>query len=335
MRTMIAVLIFTILTTICWGVYGPLLAEGNAGMNKSSLRPFICVGIAYCIIAVAVPLVLLKLRGEVGGWTITGTVWSLIAGAAGALGALGVILAFRFGGNPLYVMPLIFGGAPVINTFVTMFMGRTYRQASPWFLAGLIVVITGAVTVLLFRPLPPSHGGASRAMELADWARVAASVILAAASWGVYGPVLHKGQMAMQGSRLRPFVCVGVAYFLIAVLIPGILLGLWNEQGNFTPVGSLWSLAGGTAGALGALGVILAFTFGGKPVYVMPIVFGGAPVINALVTMTQKGSWGQASPPFFAGMLLVIVGAVTVLVFAPRGHAPAHAAKAAKPAKAH
>lgn len=332
MRSMLAVLVFTVLTTVCWGVYGPLLQLGHSGMNQSSLRPFICVGIAYCVIAVAVPLVLLQLRGEAGSWTATGTIWSLIAGAAGALGALGVILAFRFGGNPLYVMPLIFGGAPVVNTALTMLMGRTYRQASPLFFAGLIVVITGAVTVLVFRPLPPAHAAAHE-MTWSDWGGVAGSIVLAVVCWGVYGPVLHKGQMAMQGSRLRPFLCVGVAYFLIAVLVPLVLLGLWTEQGNFTPVGSLWSLAGGTAGALGALGVILAFTFGGKPVYVMPVVFGGAPVINALVSISRAGTWNQAHPLFYAGMLLVIGGAVTVLIFAPRGgHAPAP--KMAKPAKA-
>ncbi len=85
MRSMIAVLAFTILTTLCWGIYGPLLSLGHDSMNNSSLRPFICVGIAYCVIAVAVPLVLLQLRGEAGSWTATGTLWSLIAGATGAL----------------------------------------------------------------------------------------------------------------------------------------------------------------------------------------------------------------------------------------------------------
>ena len=46
------------------------------------------------------------------------------------------------------------------------------------------------------------------------------AVALALLSWGAYGPVLHKGQAAMGGSRLRPLICIGVAYFLIAVLVP-------------------------------------------------------------------------------------------------------------------
>jgi hypothetical protein len=114
-------------------------------------------------------------------------------------------------------------------------------------------------------------------------------------------------------------------------LVPGLLLSVWHEQGGFTWSGSAWSLAGGAAGAIGALGIIMAFTFGGKPVYVMPIVFGAAPVINTFTTMTQFGSWGHAGPIFYAGLLLVIAGACTVLVFAPKGTPHAAPAKAPSP----
>ncbi len=157
MRGMIAVILFTLLTALCWGVYGPVLHNGQHDMEGSSLRPFICVGLAYFLIAVVVPLAVLKTRGEVGAWTVTGIIWSLVAGAAGALGALGIVLAFKFDGNPVYVMPLVFGGAPVVNTFTTMYLTRTTKQAGPMFFAGLILVVVGAVTVLLFRPA--GHGG--------------------------------------------------------------------------------------------------------------------------------------------------------------------------------
>ena len=76
-----------------------------------------------------------------------------------------------------------------------------------------------------------------------------------------------------------------LAYFLIAVIVPTLLLLRWEEPGEFTFGGSLWSLAGGAAGALGALGIIMAFNFGGKPIFVMPLVFGGAPVINTFVSL--------------------------------------------------
>jgi len=135
--------------------------------------------------------------------------------------------------------------------------------------------------------------------------------------------VLHRGQAAMEGSRLRPLVCIGVAYFLIAVLVPLGLLGPLGDTGSWSTKGILWSLGAGALGALGALGTILAFTLGGKPFTVMPVVFGGAPVINTLTTLALHDTpLSTVSPFFLAGMLIVAAGAATVLAFGPRGHAP-------------
>jgi len=346
------------LTAFCWGVYGPVLHFGREEMH-SNLRPFMCVGLAYFVIAVIVPLVLLS-RGERGGWTGKGVLWSLLAGTAGALGALGVILALGFGGKPIYVMPLVFGGAPVVNTLLTAFMNRSFNQLKAPFLAGLILVITGAVTVLVFKPQPQAHAqpaaaavAASQAAAADDPAVEAApidavkaeaikpatvekkaerflevllSIAIAMFSWGAYGPVLHRGQAAMGGSRLRPLICIGAAYFLIAVLVPLGLLVPMGDTGNWDISGTLWSLGAGSLGALGALGTILAFACGGKPFTVMPVVFGCAPVINTLTTLALAHTPTTAiSPWFLAGLLIVAVGAATVLIFGPRGHAPAAA----------
>ena len=150
------------------------------------------------------------------------------------------------------------------------------------------------------------------------------SIALAMVSWGSYGPVLHRGQAGMEGSRLRPLVCIGMSYFLIAVLVPLALLVPLGDTGQWHASGILWSLGAGSLGALGALGTILAFTLGGKPFTVMPVVFGCAPVINTLTTLAlHEVPLSSVSPFFLAGMLIVAVGAATVLAFGPRGHAPA------------
>jgi hypothetical protein len=243
-----------------------------------------------------------------------------------------VILALFFGGKPIYVMPLVFGGAPVINTLLSATMNKAFSQLKAPFLAGLILVITGAVTVLVFKPQPAvaatatpvAAGIAANAERVAE---VLAAVALAMVSWGAYGPVLHRGQAAMLGSRLRPLVCIGAAYFLIAVLVPLSLLVPLGDQGTWAWNGTAWSLAAGALGAVGALGTILAFACGGKPFTVMPVVFGCAPVINTLTTLAfAHTAPGDISPWFLAGMLIVAVGAATVLVFGPRPHAPSRAA---------
>jgi hypothetical protein len=262
----------------------------------------------------------------------------MLSGVAGSLGALGVILALTAGGNPIYVMPLVFGGAPVVNTLMSAYLNKSFDQLKAPFLAGLILVITGAVTVLIFKPQvhpKPDATQVTAAVQVDSSDAVAVekkaerfieillAVSLALLSWGVYGPVLHKGQAAMGGSRFRPLICIGIAYFLIAVLVPLSLLQPLGDKGSWSLVGVAWSTAAGSLGAIGALGTILAFACGGKPFTVMPVVFGCAPVINTLTTLSLSHTPTSALSPFFlAGILIVGVGAATVLTFGPRGHAP-------------
>ncbi len=385
-------LVFVALAFVSWGLYGPVLREGQHLLGTpsapSSLRSLICVGIAYFLIAVIVPLYVLYSRGEPGKWSLGGFVWSFVAGALGALGALGVVLAFKFHGDPVFVMPLIFGGAPVVNTLVTMALARNLREASLLFYLGVIVVAIGAAGVLFFKPMrsSASHGHVSspvRMMASTEFGNTAhvtftrvgiglqshrvvqdppetqdgdpspapaagqptsdtkpapqpvqnspimvfLSVILTALCWGTYGPILHWGQARMENSRMRPFLCVGLAYFVLAVVLPILLLPTFPEGESISWWGGvMWSLLGGTAGALGALGIIYAFNAGGKPMFVMPLVFGLAPVVNTFAEIVSRQLYGQISPYFFVSLGLVILGAVTVLVCAPRAKPKAETA---------
>jgi len=327
-----AFLPFVFLTIICWGNYGVLMHQGKALMGDA-LRPFVGVGFAYFAIAVLVPSALLWFKGEKGNWSGGGIFLSLLAGAVGALGALGVILAFSFNAKPIYVMPLVFGGAPVINTLVTMSMSQNLEKIKPIFLIGILMAALGGAGVLVFKPAeaakplgvaPAGEAAAEVAPVKAElnFPMVAFSIAMAVVSWGAYGPVLHKGQMKMGGSRLRPFLCVGIAYFVIAVAIPLAILPMLSSTGQWNVGGMAWSLAGGAAGAVGALGIIYAFNFGGKPIYVMPLIFGMAPVMNTVTTLTENASWGQIGPRFLVALGVTIAGAVTVLIFAPKS-APA------------
>ncbi len=341
-------LVFVLLAAAAWGVYGPTLHSGQLALGEgpgmlSRWKPFVCVGIAYFLIAVIYPLVMIPREGK-GHWSLSGMTWSFAAGVGGALGALGIILAHLFGGKPVFVMPLVFGFAPVINTIVTAFMSRTLRQSSPVFYIGVLVVAIGAAGVMYFQPKHNAEPAKSSSQSAqpgesaqgatqpgdktaadTDWQFpfMIGSIALTALCWGSYGPILHKGQARMGGSRLRPFLMVGLAYLLMAVVLP---LAFWQllppDPGDINFNGVAWSLLGGAAGAAGALGIIYAFNFGGKPVTVMPLVFGGAPVVNTLVTTFADKSWSSLSIFFFMSMLLVIAGAVTVLTNAPQGHTP-------------
>ena len=63
---------------------------------------------------------------------------------------------------------------------------------------------------------------------------VLAFIVMTFLCWGSYGPVLHEGQDAMEKSLWRPFILVGVAYFLVAVCVPLVMRKLVDEPGQWT-----------------------------------------------------------------------------------------------------
>ncbi len=139
----------------------------------------------------------------------------------------------------------------------------------------------------------------------------------AAVSWGLYGPVLHQGQVDLK-NPMRALLCVGVAYFLVGVIVPVIALSSQGQLGGFTTKGSLLAGAGGALGAVGAVCIIYAFRSGGIPTYVMPLVFAGAPIINALFSMILHPPKHAPNPLVYVGMILAATGAGMVLYFKPQ-----------------
>ncbi len=141
-------------------------------------------------------------------------------------------------------------------------------------------------------------------------------VVGAVLAWGVYGPALHKGQVTL-GNPLKALLCVGVAYFLIGVLVPVIALSTHGGITHFNTNGSIWAGIGGALGAIGAVCIIYAFKAGGLPAYVMPLVFGGAPVINVIVSMGTHPPKTAPNPLLSVGFALAVLGAGMVLYFKP------------------
>lgn len=148
------------------------------------------------------------------------------------------------------------------------------------------------------------------------WLSFVAGAVL---SWGVYGAMLHQGQVKL-GNPMRALLCVGVAYFLVGVLVPVLVL-MAQGQGlrGFNGSGTTFATVAGMLGALGAVCIIFAFRTGGTPTYVMPLVFGGAPLVNVLYTMYIHPPRAAVSPMLYIGFLLTAIGAGTVLYFKPQG----------------
>lgn len=145
------------------------------------------------------------------------------------------------------------------------------------------------------------------------WFAYVAGAVL---SWGIYGAALHKGQVAL-GNPQRAFLCVGVAYFLIAVLVPLVSLAAQGELRSFNAFGTVTATLAGALGALGAVCIIFAFRAGASPLYVMPLVFGGAPLVNVLTSLVLEPPKTAASPMLYVGFVVAAVGAGMVLYYRP------------------
>lgn len=165
--------------------------------------------------------------------------------------------------------------------------------------------------------------------------------LLTAFFWGLYGPVLGWARAAEGNNPFKPYLLIGVAY-LIWAIIGGALGMLYTKVPfEFSGDGLKWGFGAGSLGAFGALTLTLAmFSFppGTKPRpdLVMPIVFGGAVTVTAIVNVLASRNVENAhapSPWLWAG--IVGMGICIVVVAYNTPHVPpkkAGTAPASKPA---
>jgi len=143
--------IFVAGAVLSWGAYGALLYLGQTQLGNP-LKALLCVGIAYFLIGVIVPVVGLSSQGALSGFNTGGLITATIAGALGAAGAACIIWAFKAGGLPFYVMPLVFGGAPIVNVLLGMVIHPPKSAINPMLYVGFLLASLGAAMVLYFRP---------------------------------------------------------------------------------------------------------------------------------------------------------------------------------------
>ncbi len=141
--------------------------------------------------------------------------------------------------------------------------------------------------------------------------------------WGLYGPTLGKARAA-DLSPFKPYVSIGVAYLVWAIV--GGLIGMWykGDSFSFTGSGSAWGFAAGTLGAWGAFNLTLAMFSGGgaMPHIVMPVVFGGAVSIAAVASVVSLGGTEKVNPMLWVGILGMVVCIIIVAANTPHAAPP-------------
>ena len=179
---------------LAWGTYVPLVFFGGTelttrpGTVGGRLASILCVGIAYFLLAVVIPVVMMAIRDDAKPeWKMTGLVFSSLAGVAGAVGAICVIFASKAavdtakleGINPatyrVYIAPLIFALAPAINTLLSLVWhpksGDPFHMAFEmpgWKLpVGILLVAAGTFLVLYSKEEAEAAKGGAKPAPIA------------------------------------------------------------------------------------------------------------------------------------------------------------------------
>lgn len=146
--------------------------------------------------------------------------------------------------------------------------------------------------------------------------------------WGMYGPTLANARSPnREWGPFKPYVFIGVAYLVLAIVGGALMMKVvfndnFDYSGKYFPA-MKWGFLAGCLGALGALALTFSLTkAGGKPSYVMPIVFGGAVTVNAIAAYFSLHEGEKVNPLMWLGMLLVAVGICLTAGYTPHGHPP-------------
>lgn len=177
---------YVVAAGLAWGVYVPIIFYGGTelttrpGTIGGRLASILCVGVAYLVMAVVIPLALMATREDAKpDWKLNGLIFSALAGAAGAAGAICVIFASKAavdaakleGVNPatyrIYIAPLIFCLAPLINTLLSLVWHP--KPGDPWHFGlevptwhlplGIVLVAAGTFLVLYSKEAAEAQKG--------------------------------------------------------------------------------------------------------------------------------------------------------------------------------
>ncbi len=157
----------------------------------------------------------------------------------------------------------------------------------------------------------------------------------AAITWGCYVTTIDHGRKEFNvpngkpnpNAAMRAFLFIGIAYFLAAVIVPGFFLAAHKLPASVDPgmnlKGATLSTIAGLLGAAGALCIVFAVTYARRgahasaALYVAPLVFSFAPIVNCLVSMAWDPPANKPAWQFYVGLLLAIAGAALVMIYKP------------------
>ncbi|MGI8907093.1 MAG: DMT family transporter [Candidatus Sumerlaeaceae bacterium] len=253
-------LLFALITTLTWGVWGALIElPGKAGFPTTLGYAVWALTMVPCAI---VALMLIGWRLERDPRTI------LLGSTAGLLGAGGQLLLFEtLKSGPAYLVFPVVSLYPVLTIILAATLLR--EKAAPRTWAGIVLAIV-AIPLLAYQP--PSASGTTQLL----WVGYAALVFV---MWGLQGYVQKFASARMEPESLFFYMAVGAL-----VLIPvALLMTDFSRPINWAAGGFVAAIAIQMLNSIGALFFVYAIRHG-KAIIVVPMT-SLAPVITIVLSL--------------------------------------------------
>lgn len=289
-------LLFALLTTGLWGVWGAL-----AGLSAERGFPdtlVYCVWSLTMIVPAFIVLARENFRLDRSGRAIS---YGLAIGLLGAGGQLVLFRALTTG--PAYLIFPVISLSPVITIGLSFLL---LRERTNWLGA------FGIVLALLALPLFDFNPQALQTSVRGDWFNLA---LLVLAAWGLQAFFIKRANTLMSAESIFFYMMVsGLALAPIAWLMTDFSQPVnWGLDGPWL-AGAIQAL-----NAVGALMLVYAFR-NGQAIVVSPLVNAAAPLLTALISMVLLAA--APGPYKLAGVALAALASLLLAIAPEKAPAP-------------
>lgn len=278
-------LVFALITTIFWGVWGALIEMPEKAGFPATL------GYVVWAITMIVPAIFALKRIN---WQLekdkTAIRYGLLIGVTGSAGQLILFQALRSG--PAYLVFPIVSLSPLVTILLSLIILK--EKASPKSWIGIIIALI-AIPLLSYQP----SGNDQKFGSL--WIFLTLIVFLA---WGVQAYFLKAANNHMKAESIFFYMMIsGLALIPVALWMTDFNQAInWGLKGPYLAAGIQ------ILNSIGALFIVYAFRYG-RAIIVSPLTNAGGPVITIILSLLIYGIFPH--PVILVGMLL----AVTAIFF--------------------
>lgn len=281
-------LIFALVTTLFWGVWGAFIE-----ITEQAGFPATLGYVVWSLTMIPPALVALK----VNNWNIEYDKKSILLGSAiGFLGAGGQLILFHgLGIGPAYIIFPIIALSPVVTVLLSIIILKEQTRLKGW-----IGIFLALIAIPLLSYQPPGNAAADGYL----WLILALAVFFA---WGIQGFFMKFANKTMAAESIFFYMAItGLLLSPIAIMMTDFSQDInWGFKGPYL-AGMIQIL-----NSIGALCLVYAYRYG-KAIVVSPLTNAIAPVITIIISLLLYAVFPHTIT--LIGMLFAITAAFLLAV---------------------